>query len=85
MSKRYLPSDEHHVAVLQQAFFAPSMASDAVRAQVAAKWQESFARINRVEPGISGLMSFSHVRVPPSAPDDYPSFLSRRGLWRQHS
>ncbi|KAF8555265.1 hypothetical protein OG21DRAFT_1411185 [Imleria badia] len=37
------------------------MASNAVRAQVAAKWQESFARINRTEPGISGLMSFSHA------------------------
>ncbi|KAF8133687.1 hypothetical protein EV363DRAFT_1566343 [Boletus edulis] len=37
------------------------MASNAVRAQVAAKWQESFARINRAEPGISGLMSFSHA------------------------
>ncbi|KAI9573680.1 hypothetical protein HD554DRAFT_2167242 [Boletus coccyginus] len=37
------------------------MASNAVRAQVAAKWQESFARINRADPGISGLMSFSHA------------------------
>ncbi|KAI6044752.1 hypothetical protein EDC04DRAFT_2932165 [Pisolithus marmoratus] len=35
------------------------MASNAVRAQVAAKWQDSFARLNRSEPGISGLMAFS--------------------------
>lgn len=39
------------------------MASNAVRAQVAAKWQESFARLNRTEPGILGLMAFSEVRV----------------------
>lgn len=38
------------------------MASNAVKAQVAAKWQESFARLNRSEPGISGLMTFSDVR-----------------------
>lgn len=37
------------------------MASSAVRAQVAAKWQESFARLNRTEPGISGLMAFSEA------------------------
>lgn len=35
------------------------MVSNAVRAQVAAKWQESFTRLNRSEPGISGLMAFS--------------------------
>lgn len=52
------------VAVLPSGI-ALSMASNAVRAQVAAKWQESFARINRAEPGILGLMSFSHVRVLP--------------------
>ncbi|KXN84038.1 Anaphase-promoting complex subunit 2 [Leucoagaricus sp. SymC.cos] len=34
------------------------MASDALRHQVAAKWQESFARLNRSEQGISGLISF---------------------------
>lgn len=38
------------------------MASNAVRAQVAAKWQESFNRLNRGEPGISGLLAFSEVR-----------------------
>ena len=37
------------------------MATDAVRAQVAAKWQYAFSRLNRGEPGISGLMSFSQV------------------------
>ncbi|KIJ64413.1 hypothetical protein HYDPIDRAFT_175406 [Hydnomerulius pinastri MD-312] len=37
------------------------MASSAVRAQVAAKWQESFARLNRTEPGIAGLMGFSEA------------------------
>ncbi|XP_006463280.1 hypothetical protein AGABI2DRAFT_186909 [Agaricus bisporus var. bisporus H97] len=37
------------------------MASDALRSQVAAKWQESFARLNRHEPGIAGLVRFSHA------------------------
>ncbi|KAF8625915.1 hypothetical protein AX17_006641 [Amanita inopinata Kibby_2008] len=37
------------------------MATDAVRSQVAAKWQYAFSRLNRGEPGISGLMSFSHA------------------------
>ncbi|KAJ8593951.1 hypothetical protein M405DRAFT_809991 [Rhizopogon salebrosus TDB-379] len=37
------------------------MASNAVRAQVAAKWQESFNRLNRGEPGISGLLAFSEA------------------------
>ncbi|KAF8843343.1 hypothetical protein BDN67DRAFT_988510 [Paxillus ammoniavirescens] len=37
------------------------MASNAVRAQVAAKWQDSFTRLNRAEPGITGLMSFSEA------------------------
>ena len=37
-----------------------SMATDALRLQVAGKWQECFKRLNR-EPGISGLMSFSQV------------------------
>ena len=38
------------------------MATTALRAQVAAKWQESFNRMNKGEPGISGLMTFSQVR-----------------------
>ncbi|TFK66693.1 hypothetical protein BDN72DRAFT_771609 [Pluteus cervinus] len=37
------------------------MASDAVRAQVSAKWQESFARLNRDQPGITGLLNFSRA------------------------
>ncbi|TFK95789.1 ubiquitin-protein ligase [Pterulicium gracile] len=36
-------------------------ASAALRAQVAAKWQESFNRLNRTEPGISGLTNYSHA------------------------
>jgi hypothetical protein len=39
------------------------MATDAVRSQVAAKWQESFNRLNGSAPGISGLLSFSEVCV----------------------
>ena len=37
------------------------MATDALRLQVAGKWQDCFKRLNREEPGISGLMSFSQV------------------------
>ncbi|KAM6489967.1 Cullin homology [Amanita muscaria] len=37
------------------------MATDVVRAQVAAKWQYAFSRLNRGEPGISGLMTFSQA------------------------
>ncbi|KIK83953.1 hypothetical protein PAXRUDRAFT_832015 [Paxillus rubicundulus Ve08.2h10] len=37
------------------------MTSNAVRAQVAAKWQDAFTRLNRAEPGITGLMSFSEA------------------------
>ncbi|ESK86927.1 anaphase-promoting complex subunit 2 [Moniliophthora roreri MCA 2997] len=35
------------------------MSTDALRSQVAAKWQSAFIRINRDQPGISGLLSFS--------------------------
>jgi hypothetical protein len=38
------------------------MASKALSNQVAAKWQDSFNRLNRGAPGISGLMEFSTVR-----------------------
>ena len=31
--------------------------------QVAEKWQQSFARLNRDKEGISGLLEFSEVRV----------------------
>ncbi|KAF8349626.1 hypothetical protein F5887DRAFT_1059783 [Amanita rubescens] len=37
------------------------MATDALRSQVAAKWQYAFSRLNRGEPGISGLMAFSQA------------------------
>ena len=40
---------------------ASVMATDAVRSQVAAKWQYAFSRLNRGEPGISGLVAFSQV------------------------
>lgn len=40
------------------------MASKALSNQVAAKWQDSFNRLNRAAPGISGLMEFSRVRRP---------------------
>ncbi|KAJ6622570.1 ubiquitin-protein ligase [Mycena sp. CBHHK59/15] len=36
-------------------------ASEALRSQVAAKWRDGFARLNRSEPGISGLMAFSQA------------------------
>ena len=39
------------------------MATEALRAQVAAKWQESFNRMNKGNSGISGLMTFSQVRM----------------------
>lgn len=38
-----------------------TMVTDALRNQVAAKWQEAFNRLNRGEPGISGLMTFSQA------------------------
>ncbi|EGO24136.1 hypothetical protein SERLADRAFT_416324 [Serpula lacrymans var. lacrymans S7.9] len=37
------------------------MATNALRAQVAAKWQESFGRLNHGEPGISGLIALSEA------------------------
>ncbi|EMD39909.1 hypothetical protein CERSUDRAFT_112157 [Gelatoporia subvermispora B] len=37
------------------------MATDALRAQIAGKWQSAFSRLNRGEPGISGLLSFSEA------------------------
>jgi hypothetical protein len=38
------------------------VASEALRNQVAAKWQDSFNRLNRGAVGIFGLMEFSKVR-----------------------
>lgn len=40
-----------------------SAPSAALRAQVASKWQEAFTRLNRDQPGISGLMEYSEVRL----------------------
>ncbi|KAF9054879.1 hypothetical protein BJ165DRAFT_741999 [Panaeolus papilionaceus] len=37
------------------------MATDALRQQVAAKWQESFKRLNNNAPGISGLLNYSEA------------------------
>ncbi|KIM41174.1 hypothetical protein M413DRAFT_160177 [Hebeloma cylindrosporum] len=37
------------------------MATNALMSQVAAKWQESFHRLNGEAPGISGLMKFSEA------------------------
>ncbi|KAF5376816.1 hypothetical protein D9757_008906 [Collybiopsis confluens] len=37
------------------------MATDALRAQVASKWQESFTRLNQNEPGLVGLLNFSQA------------------------
>ncbi|KJA24366.1 hypothetical protein HYPSUDRAFT_38802 [Hypholoma sublateritium FD-334 SS-4] len=37
------------------------MATEAQKSQVAAKWQESFQRLNADAPGIAGLMSFSEA------------------------
>ncbi|KAF9005219.1 hypothetical protein BDQ17DRAFT_1354061 [Cyathus striatus] len=39
------------------------MANEALRTQVGAKWQEAFSRLNRGEPGISGLMTFAQAWV----------------------
>lgn len=38
------------------------MATDTLRSQVAAKWRDAFTRINREQPGITGLLTFSQVR-----------------------
>ena len=65
-----------------------AMASKALTDQVAAKWQDSFNRLNRGAPGISGLMGFSRVRdlsLPSRRTaggfvySTRPSFLSRPG------
>ncbi|OBZ71191.1 Anaphase-promoting complex subunit 2 [Grifola frondosa] len=37
------------------------MATTALTAQIVLKWQNSFARLNRGQPGISGLLSFSEA------------------------
>jgi hypothetical protein len=50
-----------------------AMATTALRAQVAAKWQEAFNRMNKGGSGISGLMMFSQVRLTLS---DRPASIS---------
>lgn len=40
------------------------MASEAIQRQIATKWQGSFTRLNRDQPGILGLLSFSEVSIP---------------------
>ncbi|KAJ6585555.1 hypothetical protein B0H19DRAFT_424203 [Mycena capillaripes] len=37
------------------------MATAALRSQVASKWHDAFNRLNRAEPGITGLLSFSQA------------------------
>lgn len=39
------------------------MATSALRSQVGTKWQEAFNRLNRGQPGISGLLTFSQVLI----------------------
>ena len=41
-----------------------AMSTQALYNQISAKWNNSFNRLNRGEPGISGLLSFSQVRHP---------------------
>lgn len=57
-------TDDHHL-VWSEAFVTSltKMATDALRAQVATKWQESFTRLNQNEPGIVGLLNFSQARA----------------------
>jgi hypothetical protein len=50
-------------AFLQLCVEVTMAASEALRNQVSAKWQDSFNRLNRGAGGISGLMEFSKVRV----------------------
>lgn len=52
------------------------MATSALRAQVATKWQDAFTRLNHGEPGISGLMTFSqvHSRLKTVSLDSKPNF-----------
>jgi hypothetical protein len=56
-----LPNNLHN-HVLRRVFFW-TMTSEALRNQVAAKWQDAFNRLNRGAQGISGLMEFSNVRL----------------------
>lgn len=49
-------------SIQQFQVYESKMATEAVRAHIAAKWQSSFTRLNRNQPGISGLLMFSEVR-----------------------
>lgn len=44
------------------------MATTLLAKQVQSKWKNSFARLNRGEPGITGLLAFSEVCLPPLMP-----------------
>lgn len=59
------------------------MASKALSNQVAAKWQDSFNRLNRAAPGISGLMEFSRVRIPFVNPRPWHSVLQHGDAGRR--
>jgi hypothetical protein len=62
------------------------MATQAVRAQVAAKWQDTFSRMNRGQPGITGLLSMSQARAPLTIDSvQVLSLCYRRGIRLQHS
>ena len=55
------PSRRAQVSIVRS-LHKSAMASSALRRQVATKWQDAFNRLNRSQPGISGLMGFSQVR-----------------------
>jgi anaphase-promoting complex subunit 2 len=58
------------------------MTTDAVPSQVAAKWQESFNRLNGNAPGISGLLSYSEVTFLYSNRLYLAQFLKVYKAWR---
>ena len=39
------------------------MATEALQRQIQGKWQNAFARLNRDQQGITGLLGFSEVRA----------------------
>lgn len=55
------------------------MATPTLCGQVAEKWQNSFARLNRGEPEISGFISFSEVRLFIQL-DDHDSQVLNAGM-----
>lgn len=54
-------------SLTRDAHIPAQMTTNPVRTQVAAKWQESFVRVNRNHPGIVGLLGTSQVRLPTAA------------------